>query len=260
MTEGKNMVNVNAINLKPDSYIYNLLNIGHNFGVEVDNNKSVFGRVKKYIDVPVFANRYGALAARTSSVAYAGGSATAWNTWTNADNFDIFREKETDKILQAHIGIWPMNLRLWKQIPASQARGNLSEIILDEPALIDTPGWIDGSPYGSPYALPSRRTEVIAPREFPVRFMIFNPSREAVMPQFIVHLRRCEVKWYDPDDPKDLEMIKQFSKFLMTNKGEPVHYYSPGIVPFSYGVEQNLNIKGVGIQHDGSVMVGGKVV
>jgi len=238
------LVSVNAINLRPDAYIYNLLDIGHNFGIEVDMGKAVFGKVLKYDEVPsVFVNQYAALPTRTSVVAFAGGDASAWNQWVNANGADLFRETETNYILQCHVGIWPDPLRLWRQYPAGQTRGQLSQISVEVPAVIGTRGYINGGPtWGSPYDMPSRRSEILIPKEMPIEHMIFNPTRVTVMPQMIIHMRRCYVRWYDERIAKDKQVIESFANFLLNNKGDPVHYWSPGTLPYDYGALQELYV------------------
>ena len=234
-----------------DSYRYSLLQRGHDFGMKLDRGKSAFGKVLDYEDSVQLITRYASLATKTAAVAFGSGSTVSWNEWENANNHKYFREMRIDHILQVFIGIWPRQLRWWFQYPAGNTHGNLSEIEVDTPALVSSGGYIDG--INSTWEDPSRQTEIMVPREMKIMHMIFNPTMTTVMPKIKLFIRRYRVKWYDYNKSDDQVAIREMSKFIYSNKGSPVHYYSPGVDNFAYGIQELLGIPAVDAEELGGV-------
>lgn len=232
----------------PDSYRVGWLNRGWDFGVPSRGREAVFGKAINFERVPnQVVNGYAVLATRTGLSSYRAGPAQAWNVWTDSQNNEILLESQTEYVLQAFTGISPKPLRDWPAYPSGSARGQLDEIQVVEPPTIETGSYWDG--ITSPFINPSKRTEMLIPPNLHVRHMIFNPLRKAVMPQFLLQMRRYLVRWYNPNDKDDWNCIKGFADFIFNNNPRrPVHYWTPGNAPYTWSSQENIQVPSVDIE------------
>lgn len=242
------MAEIQEQTFESDSYRFGFLKRGWDFGLPANGGKAVFGKVIDYERAPhQEVNRYAQLAAGTSVANYAGGGVQAWNNWTDDQNREILYEDDTEYIIQAFRGIWPRQLRLWDAYPSGHERGNLNEIILEQPATINTGSYWDG--IDSPIDNASKRTELLIPAKLHVRHMLFNPTAKDIMPYVLMPMRRYKVRWYNWENATDKEAIKGFADFIYNNNPRrPVHYWTPGNEPYSYGAKENLHITPVDIE------------
>lgn len=229
-------------------WIHEVMARGHDFGLSSNNGQAIFGKIlgRTYAR-NLEADLYSALATGVSIAAWDGGVAKAWNILKDADNEELLRETQPDHLLQAFVGIDPVDLRVWLQYPSGVKRGNLDKILVDSPANIDTHAYWDG--IMSPLEDPHRLTEIIIPPEMPIAFQLFNPTRETIMPFLMFMVIRYEVVWYNPNDPIDMKIIEKFADFIFNNKKErPVKFWMPGIEAFTYGSKPNINTEAVNIR------------
>lgn len=210
----------------------------------------LFGQVVACEDVAVPYERYNPLAAGTS-LATIGGLTDNWLQWLDAQNHDIFRERDSDKLLQAFVGIYPPRLRLWKQFPAPMSRGNLYEIKVPSALAAASCGYIEGS--WSPYGEPTSLTELFVPPELIVKWGVFNPETVTVSPRFTVFIRRLQMKYLNPGNADDSAAIDAILKNKIYCK-----MWSPGLDPFEYDVEDRLGIKASSLTPSAQVLKGAK--
>jgi len=208
-----------------------LLERGHNVAMQFAKSW-VMGEVVNYEDAPLTYERYDTLAAGSGNTTIAGGAANNWHQWLNANNQDIFRERDKDKILQAFIGIYPSRLRFWKQFPAPVTRGNLYEIKVPAVLTVAAPGYISGE--WSPYEAPTTLTEVLVPPELIIWWGVFNPEAVAVFPRFQVFIRRIQVRYFKMNNSKDKQRIESIMNGARCKK------WSPGLEPFEYDVGDRI--------------------
>jgi hypothetical protein len=224
------------------TYMEQLLPRRYNYGIKVANGW-VWGKTNEYEDIPnIIMSRYDQITAN-SLAATMDNTATAipqgytqWKALT--ENEDYFYEYESDKILQAFIGIHPSPARLFRRIPSPLPRGNLSRIKVPGVPVNTSIGFVDGKQAGSPFDVPTVLTEMLLPRYTIVDFAVFNPLAVPITPIFNIVIRRHKVKWYNPEKKEDKDKIME----MWTGK-RPWKPWSPGIDPMIYDAEGNLNVK-----------------
>lgn len=198
-------------------------------------NGWIMGEVVNYEDAPTPYDQYDALPAGSSNATGPGGAGvgagTYWWQWFTAPNQrqDMFRERDKDKIIQAFIGIYPPRLRLFRQFPAPEIRGNLYEIKVAAIPVVTSGGYINGE--WSPYQQPTSLTELIVPPELIAKFALFNPEAVAVFPRFQVFIRRIQMRYFKKNNSTDQKTIDD-----IIDKKIPCKKWSPGLVPSDYDV------------------------
>ena len=234
-----------AIEKRVPTYLECFLQRRQNFGMRTSQGM-VFGKTRELEDVPnIIFSRYDPIPAASLATKMDAGVTTftdyhKWD-WQNEQGDDIFYEWDSDKIIQAFIGITPAPARLFRRIPTPIPRGNLSRIKISS-YTVDTIGFIDGHEAGSPYDMPTVHSEMLIPKEFFVDFAVFNPLAVPITPTFKIVARRFQVKWYDYANKIDREVIK--SMWLGKIPWKP---WSPGIESMDYDIQGKLNIAPVPI-------------
>lgn len=221
----------------PASYIDALLQRNHNLAYKFPKGYMFF-RVMDYEDTVVEFDQYNSLATVSASATLGTATTTKdWWKWQNADNIDIFREKDDGFMLQCFVGIAPASLRWWKRFPAPTARGNLSDIMVST-INGEAIGWVDGSCAGSPYDMPTEMGELIIPTQFPpLEFAVYNPEDITVTPVFKVVIRRLQVRALNPTDPADRARIND----IITGR-RAAKVYSPGIGGYEYDMTKHYGV------------------
>ena len=217
------------------TYLDALLHRNHNLAYKFPEGYTFF-KVVDYEDAMLDFNEYNVLANASSSATI--GTATTgvdWSRWNLNSNstYDIFKETQAGFMIQAFIGINPPSLKLWRQLPAPIARGNLDQTKIT--ALNDSmPGFLTGEENSSPYDMPSALSEMIIPSNFPeVRFGLYNSSGISVMPRFKIAARRLKVQAYKPEQSQeDKNMVNDIILGRRMCK-----VYSPGMDGYQYDVK-----------------------
>lgn len=234
-----------SIQGKVKSFQEALLSRGQKYALKL-GSAWVFGTVKDFEDIgPFFYNRINQMTTGASTFSIGSGSAASFQNLKDSNNFDIFWEKEADKLLHSFVGINPPDLRMFLQYPSPVIRGNLSEIkqsVLNAEAK----GFTNGDEDGSPFDLPTVKTELMIPREMNVQVGLYNPLGDTVVPNLKIFTRRYEVHYYDQEVQSELKIIKN-----IINGNLPAHWWSAGLDPFSYDIRQKLGIKGIEIDWSG---------
>jgi hypothetical protein len=230
------MINIEG---KVISYADTLLKRGQKFAMKL-GTLWVFGIVRDYEDVgPFVYDRINEMKSGASQFSIGSGSDADYNRLRDSNNEDIFWEEDEGFILHAFIGIDPPDLRLFTRYPSPVIRGNLSKIKVTG-INAEAKGYVDGNVDGSPFDLPTNRTELLIPTELEVDFGLYNPLGRSVVPALKIFIRRYQVQFYDPENKVQSEIIKN-----IINGNFKCHWWSPGIDPFNYDIESNLGIKGV---------------
>jgi len=211
-----------------------LLERKHNVGMQFASGW-VFGQVVNYEDVPVPFDRYSPVPAN-SGLATIAGTTNYWFEWVNAQNQVILRERDMDKILQAFVGIYPANLRLFKQFPAPIIRGNLYEIKVPAVLTAQSGGFIRGD--WSPYENPTTLTEMLIPPELHIQWGVYNDEGFAVTPRFMIFIRRLQIKYYRPNNTSGKKAIEAIIEGKM-----PAKLWSPGLEPYEYDVMDRIGVE-----------------
>lgn len=222
------------------SYQAALVDRGFNL-VQKFGNGYVFARIRDFEDANTTFERFDTLAAGSGSSTIAGSAAAFFHELEDAAGNEFFLETETDRVLQAFIGVHPPRLRLFRAFPDPIIRGNLAKVRTTADLSATAIGWVDGTM--TPYERPTTLAEMIIPRDLLLRFGIFNPESIAVFPRFLFIFRRLLVKWLDPKDKKDGALIQR----IIDGK-ERAKWFSPGIEPFTYDIENKLGITPVPVE------------
>jgi len=198
-----------------------------------------FGKSIDFEDVGLIFDQYPVLAPLTSTAIVPPKVATdEWNEWKLMPNNEaLFYEWDSERMLQAYIGIYPADLRLWKRFPSPVPRGNLSKIKVTSIG-INTVGWIDGHLHGSPFNMPSALTEMLIPKEVAqIEWAVFNPLGINMAPKFNIKIRRHQVKYFDPGKKDDMDTIN-----AMWNGKIPWKPWSPGLDAWAYDTDKQLGV------------------
>lgn len=224
---------------KVKSYTETLLERGQKFAMKM-GAFWVFGIVRDYEDVgPFVYDRINEMTTGDSQFSIGSGSDATYNRLRDSNNEDIFWEEDRGYMLHAFIGINPPDLRLFTRYPAPVIRGNLSEIKVA--ALnAEAKGFVDGNEDGSPFDLPTNRTELMIPMEIEIDFGLFNPLAYTVVPELKIFIRRYYVQYYTPNNQVQAKIIEN-----IINGNLKCHWWSPGIDPFNYDIPSKIGVKGV---------------
>jgi len=219
------------------NYYDSLLLRRQNYGIKLAGGW-VFGKSVEFDDLQINMDRYPNIPALSSAVIVPPkAAADEWNEWKHdPDNESIFWEWDDNRLIQAYIGIFPSPARLFRRVPSPVPRGNLSKIKITS-LTINTLGYVDGTPGGSPYGIPSVLTELLIPKEVLIEFAVFNPLLVPLAPKFNIKIRRHSVKYYDPNKKPDLEVIN-----AMWAGKIPWKPWSPGAEAWEYDAGSKLNV------------------
>jgi hypothetical protein len=218
----------------------NLLRRQH-FGLKLADGW-VFGKVIDFEDVQFIFDQYPTLAPLSSTAIVPPKTVTdEWNEWKLMPNNEaIFYEWDSERLLQAFIGIHPAPCRLWKRFPSPVPRGSLSKIKVTSIG-INTVGWIDGHQSGSPFDMPSALTEMLIPKEVSqIEWAVFNPLPINIAPKFKLNIRRHQVKYYNPEKQAERDTIDAMWSGKIAWKP-----WSPGLDPWSYDTSKQIGVNPV---------------
>jgi hypothetical protein len=202
----------------------------------------VFGIVRNFEDIgPIVYNRIDSMAAGAITYQLDGGGAADFQALENTNQKDYFWEEDNDYLLHAFIGINPPDLRMWIRYPASLVRGNLSRIKATNFAR-ETIGYIDGNEDGSPFDMPSAKSELMFPKFMDSNFGFYNPLPYIVTPKLKFQMRRYNVQYFNPTSPKQLNIINRMIKSELR-----AHWWTPGNHLYDYDISSKLNVEPVKI-------------
>ena len=219
-----------------DSYLKGQLPRNFIFGMEFDPGGWVFGKVLTFDDIDYKYDRFPTSGALFGQLA-ANSALASPHELVDASTNNPLWVKDRSHVYQVFAGIAPPRLRLFRFYPDLDIGGSLDTVPAAQTPTSTSGGYTDGT--SSPYDDPTIALETIIPIELRVQWQLFNPEAFAVTPLVRFLIRRLVVKWFNPMNAADADLINK----IINNK-LPCHLWTPGAYLPKYDTVDKLGIEG----------------